>query len=60
MLQMNFVRDTRETAHTNIVTRKYGIINRNKYIYNFWMTVSPFSFSAVQLHMRMLAMFICQ
>ena len=47
MLQMNFVRDTRETAHTNIVTRKYGIINRNKYIYKFWMTVSPFSFSAV-------------
>ena len=26
MLQMNFVSDTRKTAHTNIVTRKYVIM----------------------------------
>ena len=39
MLQMNFVSDTRKTAHTNIVTRKYVIMNHNKYIYKLWMTV---------------------
>ena len=54
MHQMNFVSDTTKTAHTNIVTSKYVIINRNKYIYDFWMTVFRFSFSVVQLHMEML------
>ena len=38
MLQMNFVSDTRKTAHANLVTRKYVIINCNKYIYDFWKT----------------------
>ena len=45
--------DQRKTAHKNVVTRKYIIINCDKYIYNFWMTVSRFSLSAVQLHMGM-------
>ena len=35
MLQMNFLPDTRKTAHMNVVTKKYVIINSNKYIYNF-------------------------
>ena len=52
--------DTRKTAHTNVVTKKYIIINRNMYIYNFWMTGFRFSFSAVQLHMGMLAIILCQ
>ena len=39
MLQMNFVSNTRKTTHTNDVTRNYVIINRIKYVYNFWMSV---------------------
>ena len=35
MFQMNFVSDTRKAAHTNDVTRKYVIMIRNKYIYEF-------------------------
>ena len=35
-------------------------MNRCKYIYNFWMTVFYFALSAVQLHMGMLTMIICQ
>ena len=45
MLQMNFVSDTRKTAHANVVTRKYVIMNRNKYIYDFWKTVFYFALS---------------
>ena len=50
MLQMNFVGDTRKTAHTNVIIRKYLLMNRNKYIHDFWKTVLYFSLSAVQLH----------
>ena len=60
MFQMNFVRDTRKTARTIVVTRKYVTIDRNKYICNFWMIVFRFSFSAVQLHIGMLTMITCQ
>ena len=60
MLQMNFVHDTKKTAHRNVATRKYVLKNRNKYIYDFWMTVSGYLFSAGKLNMRMLAMIICQ
>ena len=60
MLQMNLVSDTRKTVYANVVTRKYVIINRNKYIYNFWKIVFRFAFSAVQLHMGMFAIIICQ
>ena len=35
-------------------------MNRNKYIFNFWMTFFCFVYSAVQLRMGMLAMIICQ
>ena len=45
LLQMNFRRDTRKTAHTNPVTRKYVMMNRNKYIHDFWMTTFYFAFS---------------
>ena len=38
-------RDTRKTAHTNVVTRKYVIMIRNKHIYDFWKTVSYFALS---------------
>ena len=55
-----FRKCTRKTAHTNVITRKYVIINRNKYIYSFWMTGFRFSFSAVQLHMGIIAMIIWQ
>ena len=51
--------DQRKTAHKSVVTRKYIIINCDKYTYNFWMTVSRFSLSAVQLHMGMWAMITC-
>ena len=63
MLQMNFASDARKTAHVNLVTRKYVIMNFNKYIlyiYNFWMTFLCFAYSTVQLHMGMLARIICQ
>ena len=60
MLQMNFVSGIGKTAHTSVVTRKHVIMNRNKYIYNFWMTVFCFASRAVQLHMGMLATIICQ
>ena len=36
--------DQRKTAHKNVVTRKYIIINCDKYIYNFWMSFSMFTF----------------
>ena len=49
MLQMNFVTDTGKTAHMNVVTRKYVMMNRNKYIYHFWMTVFLFAFSTALL-----------
>ena len=57
MLQMNFVSYTRKTARTNVgnaeirKTRKYVIMIRNKYIYDFWKTIFYFALSAVQLHM---------
>ena len=35
-------------------------MNRNKYIYNFWMTGFYFALSAVHLYMGMLAITICQ
>ena len=35
-------------------------MNRNKYIFNFWVTFFCFAYSTVQLHMGMLAMIICQ
>ena len=60
MLQTNFVDDTRKTAHTIVVTKKYIIMICNKYIYDFWKTVASFALSAVQLHIRMLIMVICQ
>ena len=36
MLQMNFVSYTRKTAQAKAVTWKYVIMNRNKYIFDFW------------------------
>ena len=60
MLQMNLVSDARKTAHANVAIRKYVIMNRNKYIYNFWKTVFCFAYSAMQLHMEILAMIICK
>ena len=57
---MNFILDARKTAYANALIRKYVIMNRNKYIFNFWMTFFCFVYSAVQLHMGMLAMIICQ
>ena len=33
MLQINFVTDTRKTAHVNVVTRKYVIMSRNISMY---------------------------
>ena len=35
-------------------------MNRNKYIYNFWMTGFYFALSAVHLYMGMLTITICQ
>ena len=55
---MNFVSDTRKTAHTNLVTRKYVIINRYKYIYGFSKSVF-FALSPVQLHIGILNIIIC-
>ena len=46
-------RDTRKNAHANVVTMKYVIMNRNKYISDFWKTVFYFALFAVQLHMGM-------
>ena len=60
MLQMNFISDTRKTAHMNVITRKYVIMNRNKYFYDFRKTVFYNVLSAVQVHMAMLTMIICQ
>ena len=57
---MNFVSDTRKTAQAKAVTWKYVIMNRNKYIFDFWQTVFYFALSAVQLHMEMLTMITCQ
>ena len=57
---MNFILDARKTAYANALIRKYVIMNRNKDIFNFWMTFFCFAYSAVQLHMGMLAMIICQ
>ena len=57
---MNFVSDTSKTTYTNIVTRKCIIMIRNKYIYDFWKTVFYFALSAVQLHVGILTMIICQ
>ena len=45
-------RDTRETAYMNVVTKKYVIRIRNKYIYDFWKTVFYFSPFVMQLQMR--------
>ena len=42
---MNLVSKTSTTAHMNVVTRKYIIMIRNKYIYNFWRTVFYFALS---------------
>ena len=56
MLQMNFISDTRKVPHTNVVIWKYVIMNRNKYIYDFSMTVFCFEFPAMQLHLEVLAM----
>ena len=53
-----FVSDTRKNAHANVLTRKYVIMNRNKYIHDFWKTVF-FGTSAKQLHMGKLNMIIC-
>ena len=60
MLQTNFVSNARKTAHTNVVTTKYILMNPNKHIYNFWMIVFCFGYSVVQLQMEILAMIICQ
>ena len=60
MLQTNFVSNARKTAHTNVVTTKYILMNPNKHIYNFWMIVLCFGYSVVQLQMEILAMIICQ
>ena len=57
---MNFVSDTSKTTYTNFVTRKCIIMIRNKYIYDFWKTVFYFALSAVQLHVGILTMIICQ
>ena len=57
---MNFVSDTSKTTYTNIVTRKCIIMIRNKYIYDFWKTIFYFALSAVQLHVGILTMIICQ
>ena len=35
MFDMNLVSETSTTAHMNVVTRKYIIMIRNKYIYDF-------------------------
>ena len=35
-------------------------MNRNKYVYNFWITVFYFALSAVQLYIWMLTMIIWQ
>ena len=53
-------RDTRKNAHANVVTRTYVIMNRNKYIYDFWKTVFYFAIFAIQLHMGMVTMITCQ
>ena len=60
MLQKNFVSDVGKTARTNFVTRKYVKMNGNKHIYNVWMRVFCFAFSAVQFRMGMLATIIWQ
>ena len=57
---MNFVSDTSKTAYMNAVTRKYIIMIRSKYIYDFWKTVFYFALSADQLHAGKLTMIICQ
>ena len=43
-------RDTRKTGHMNVVRRKYIKMICNKYIYDFWKTVSYFalSFNAIR------------
>ena len=53
-------RDTRKNAHANVVTMKYVIMNRNKYISDFWKTVFYFALFAIQLHMGMVTMITCQ
>ena len=52
--------DSRKTAHTNALTRKYVIMIRNKHIYDFERQFLTLHFLSVQLHMVMLTMIICK
>ena len=60
MRRLTFINNTTKTAQANIVKRKHVIMNSKNFIYNFWMTVFYFALPALQLHLEMLIMIMCQ